>query len=65
MPYEQYLERFPAYLQQPTMESNGKHVTLDGCGSTTATAPYWGEPKVERAAQLLPAHPPGHAPDPR
>ena len=35
MPYEQYLKRFPAYLQQLTMESNGKHVTLDGRGSTT------------------------------
>ncbi len=37
LPYEQYLKRFPAYLQQLTMESNGKHVTLDG-------AVYWGEP---------------------
>ena len=32
LPYDQYLKRFPAYLQQLTMESNGKHVTLDGCG---------------------------------
>jgi glucose-6-phosphate isomerase len=45
LPYEQYLKRFPAYLQQLTMESNGKHVTLDGATVTAATAPiYWGEP---------------------
>ncbi len=45
LPYEQYLKRFPAYLQQLTMESNGKHVTLDGQGVTYATGPiYWGEP---------------------
>lgn len=45
LPYEQYLKRFPAYLQQLTMESNGKHVTLDGEHVTTATGPiYWGEP---------------------
>jgi glucose-6-phosphate isomerase len=45
LPYEQYLKRFPAYLQQLTMESNGKHVTLDGKGVTYATGPiYWGEP---------------------
>ena len=46
LPYEQYLKRFPAYLQQLTMESNGKHVTLDGAArSTTRPAPiYWGEP---------------------
>jgi glucose-6-phosphate isomerase len=45
LPYEQYLKRFPAYLQQLTMESNGKHVTLDGHGVTYATSPiYWGEP---------------------
>ncbi len=45
LPYEQYLKRFPAYLQQLTMESNGKHVTLDGTGVTYATsAIYWGEP---------------------
>jgi glucose-6-phosphate isomerase len=43
--YEQYLKRFPAYLQQLTMESNGKHVTLDGAEVTYATGPvYWGEP---------------------
>ena len=45
LPYEQYLKRFPAYLQQLTMESNGKHVTLDGTDVTYATGPiYWGEP---------------------
>ncbi len=45
LPYEQYLKRFPAYLQQLTMESNGKHVTLDGRTVTYATGPiYWGEP---------------------
>jgi glucose-6-phosphate isomerase len=45
MPYEQYLKRFPAYLQQLTMESNGKHVTLDGGEVDYQTGPvYWGEP---------------------
>ncbi|TAM84435.1 MAG: glucose-6-phosphate isomerase [Acidobacteria bacterium] len=45
LPYEQYLKRFPAYLQQLTMESNGKHVMLDGRVVTYATGPiYWGEP---------------------
>jgi glucose-6-phosphate isomerase len=45
LPYEQYLKRFPAYLQQLTMESNGKHVTLDGTGVDCETgAIYWGEP---------------------
>jgi glucose-6-phosphate isomerase len=45
LPYEQYLKRFPAYLQQLTMESNGKHVTLDGDPIDYATGPiYWGEP---------------------
>jgi glucose-6-phosphate isomerase len=45
LPYEQYLKRFPAYLQQLTMESNGKHVTLDGTHVDYATGPvYWGEP---------------------
>jgi glucose-6-phosphate isomerase len=44
-PYEQYLKRLPAYLQQLTMESNGKHVTLDGAEVTHNTGPiYWGEP---------------------
>ena len=45
LPYEQYLKRFPAYLQQLTMESNGKHVTLEGARVVTETGPiYWGEP---------------------
>jgi glucose-6-phosphate isomerase len=45
LPYEQYLKRFPAYLQQLTMESNGKHVTLDGKAVDYQTGPvYWGEP---------------------
>jgi glucose-6-phosphate isomerase len=45
LPYEQYLKRFPAYLQQLTMESNGKHVTLEGVPVTRDTSPvYWGEP---------------------
>ena len=45
LPYEQYLKRFPAYLQQLTMESNGKHVTLDGKTVDYQTGPiYWGEP---------------------
>jgi glucose-6-phosphate isomerase len=44
-PYEQYLKRFPAYLQQLTMESNGKHVTLEGAAVDYHTGPiYWGEP---------------------
>ena len=45
MPYEQYLKRFPAYLQQLTMESNGKHVTVAGAEVEHDTGPiYWGEP---------------------
>jgi len=45
LPYEQYLKRFPAYLQQLTMESNGKHVTLEGKAVSHDTGPiYWGEP---------------------
>ena len=45
LPYENYLKRFPAYLQQLTMESNGKHVTLDGRPVNYHTSPiYWGEP---------------------
>jgi glucose-6-phosphate isomerase len=45
LPYEQYLKRFPAYLQQLTMESNGKHVTLDGrTVNYDTSAIYWGEP---------------------
>jgi glucose-6-phosphate isomerase len=45
LPYEQYLKRFPAYLQQLTMESNGKHITITGNAVDYATGPiYWGEP---------------------
>ena len=45
MPYEQYLKRFPAYLQQLTMESDGKRVTLDGTTVDYQTGPvFWGEP---------------------
>jgi glucose-6-phosphate isomerase len=45
LPYDQYLKRFPAYLQQLTMESNGKHVTREGTDVNYATGPiYWGEP---------------------
>src|ERR1043166_5466636 len=45
LPYEQYLKRFPAYLQQLTMESNGKHVTREGAEINYPTGPiYWGEP---------------------
>jgi glucose-6-phosphate isomerase len=45
LPYDQYLKRFPAYLQQLTMESNGKSVTVDGAAVTHQTSPvYWGEP---------------------
>jgi glucose-6-phosphate isomerase len=45
LPYDQYLKRFPAYLQQLTMESNGKHVTLEGTPVDADTGPiYWGEP---------------------
>ncbi len=45
LPYDQYLKRFPAYLQQLTMESNGKHVMLDGTEVKSDTSPiYWGEP---------------------
>ena len=45
LPYDQYLKRFPAYLQQLTMESNGKHVTVEGAPVDTQTGPiFWGEP---------------------
>ncbi len=45
LPYDQYLKRFPAYLQQLTMESNGKHITVDGRRVARDTGPiYWGEP---------------------
>ena len=65
MPYEQYLKRFPAYLQQLTMESNGKHVTLAGAACLSRhRRGLLGRAGHQRAAQLLPAHPPGHHDDP-
>ena len=64
LPYDQYLKRFPAYLQQLTMESNGKSVTLDGARVDYETSPvYWGEPGTN--GQLLPADPPGDEAHPR
>ena len=65
MPYSQYLKRFPAYLQQLTMESNGKHVTLDGRhGRLRDRGRLLGRAGDERPAQLLPARPPGDEADP-
>jgi glucose-6-phosphate isomerase len=66
LPYDQYLKRFPAYLQQLTMESNGKHVTLAGDTVDYATSPvYWGEPGtngqhsfyqlIHQGTELIPA----------
>jgi glucose-6-phosphate isomerase len=66
LPYDQYLKRFPAYLQQLTMESNGKHVTLTGDVVDYATSPvYWGEPGtngqhsfyqlIHQGTELIPA----------
>ena len=55
LPYDQYLKGFPAYLQQLTMESNGKHVTLDGAEVAYQTGPiYWGGAGHQRSAFLLP-----------
>src|SRR5216684_4216573 len=52
LPYEQYLKRFPAYLQQLTMESNGKHVTLESTPVDYQTGPiYWGKPRRSRSAR--------------
>ena len=59
LPYEQYLKRFPAYLQQLTMESNGKHVTLEVPGRTIRPAPFTGTSPDQRPALVLPTHPPG------
>ena len=65
LPYEQYLKRFPAYLQQLTMESNGKHVTLDGTRVDYDTGPdLLGRARHQRPALVLPADPPGHAAHP-
>ena len=64
-PYDQYLHRFPAYLQQLTMESNGKHVTLDGARVDYDTGrDLLGRAGHQRPALLLPAHPPGDEADP-
>ncbi len=66
LPYEQYLKRFPAYLQQLTMESNGKHVTLDGAPRRLPDRPdLLGRAGHQRPALVLSAHPPGHAADSR
>ncbi len=60
LPYEQYLKRFPAYLQQLTMESNGKHVTLEGTEVALRDQPrLLGRAGNERPALVLPADPPG------
>ena len=62
LPYEQYLKRFPAYLQQLTMESNGKHVTLDGSAGRLHDRPgLLGRAGHQRPALVLPAPSPGHA----
>ena len=62
LPYEQYLKRFPAYLQQLTMESNGKHVTLDGePGRLRDRADLLGRARHQRPALVLSADPSGHA----
>ena len=65
LPYEQYLKRFPAYLQQLTMESNGKHVTLDGDHGRLPDRPdLLGRAGHQRPALLLPVDPSGHAAHP-
>ena len=65
LPYDQYLKRFPAYLQQLTMESNGKSVTLDGTQCRLSDRPgLLGRAGHQRPALVLPAHPPGDAADP-
>ena len=65
LPYEQYLKRFPAYLQQLTMESNGKHVTLDGTTGQLRHRPdLLGRARHQRPALLLSADPPRHAAHP-
>ena len=61
LPYDQYLKRFPAYLQQLTMESNGKHVKLDGTPVKTHTGPiYWGEPGTNGQHSFYQLDPSGH-----
>ena len=62
LPYEQYLKRFPAYLQQLTMESNGKHVTLDGQAGDAPNRPdLLGRARHQRPAFILSTDPSGHA----
>jgi hypothetical protein len=60
LPYDQRLSRFPAYLQQLDMESNGKSVTLDGDRWVQDRPGRLGRAGHQRPARLLPAHPPGH-----
>ena len=61
LPYDQYLHRFPAYLQQLTMESNGKSVRWDGTVTSETRRDLLGRaPGTERPARLLPADSPGH-----
>ena len=65
LPYEQYLKRFPAYLQQLTMESNGKHVTLDGEAVDVRHEPdLLGRARHQRPALVLSVDPSGHAAHP-
>ena len=65
LPYEQYLKRFPAYLQQLAMESNGKHVTPRRRAGRLSDRPdLLGRAGHERTALVLPADPPGHEADP-
>ena len=66
MPYSAHLARFPAYLQQLQMESNGKHVDLDGHVVNYQTGPIiWGEPGTDGQHSFYQLHPPGHEADPR
>ena len=66
LPYDQYLHRFPAYLQQADMESNGKYVTRDGLRVDYPTGPILlGRAGHQRAARVLPAGSPGHPPGTR
>jgi glucose-6-phosphate isomerase len=65
LPYDQYMHRFPAYFQQGDMESNGKRVDREGPHHRLHDgADRLGRAGDERAARVLPAHPPGHAPHP-
>jgi len=57
LPYEQYLKRFPAYLQQLTMESNGKHVTREGAEISYPTGPIYWESQEPTGSILLPVDP--------